>query len=288
MKTLLYIIIAGLVLQTGLLAKTVENDSYSQLMTGPTLQLNYDSKTKQNPVYNFMYFIPLTSPTSVSVEMAEGTTFTAHLTSWEKKQVKNTVFVECDFKVVGKGAYSVIYDPNEMIGTKINRKEYDKGDKKIDTLLEWIRLDGPCLGHVKAVGTVDGDNVQMDSILVSFNRDGTKSPVQVSIYDILRKDNTFEYENRSNCQVARINTIKFQRTEKSPEMSVEIASLTKGKGKEGFMSHLTAFVANILSTSTPISEVGNDTMMDFGLALYEKQDLFVFPRALNVKEKEEL
>jgi hypothetical protein len=286
LKTLLFIIITGLCLQSGLYAEAAQNEAGSQqFMTGPTLQLNYDSNTKINPVYNFMYFIPLTSPTSVSVEMAEGTTFTAHLTSWKKKQSKNTVFVECDFKVVGEGAYSVIYDPNEMIGTKINCKDYDENDKKISTLLEWIRLDGPCLGHVKAVGVIDGDNVRMDSIDVSFNRDGTKSPVQVSLYDIVRKDNKFTLDNRVNGQVARINTIKFQRTQDSPEMSVEIASLTKNQGKEGFLSRLTAMVANILSTSTPISEVGNDTMMDFGLALYQKQDLFVFPRAVNVKEE---
>ena len=48
-------------------------------------------------------------------------------------------------------------------------------------------------------------------------------------------------------------------------------------------SRLTAIIANALFTSTPIAQTGNETMMDFGTALYKKQPVFTFPYASNIK-----
>jgi hypothetical protein len=66
-------------------------------------------------------------------------------------------------------------------------------------------------------------------------------------------------------------------------MAVELASVKKAHEQEGFLSGLTAFIANILNTSTPVSTIGNTTMMDFGLALYHKKQAFTFPAASNFK-----
>ncbi len=285
MKTKLYILLV-LSVTTVVVAQGVQTQSSPGLLSGPELRLGYHPEAGQaNPVDCFMYFVPLTSPTSVTVSTAPGTTFSANIISWKRRQNGNTVRVECDFEVTGSGSYSAMYDSTEMIQKQFTHDKKKKSTKEITKLLEWIRLSGACQGRIECIGTVDGEEVQMDSIEVSFNRDNSKSPVEVSIYDVPRKKGQFLYANRKNCQVARVNALKFQRTEDgTPRMSVEIASIKQAEKKEGFFSHLTAMIANILSTSTAVAPVGNSTMMDFGTALYQKQPAFTFPKAANIKQ----
>lgn len=255
------------------------------LQTGPELQLEYRPGTNQaNPVDCFMYFVPLTSPIGISVESEPGTNFSASITSWKRTQNGNSIFVECDFEVTGQGKYAAVYDSEEMISKRLNGETDLKKVKEITKMLEWIRLSGACLGRIEAVGKIVKDEVRMEQVIISFNRGKSESPVEVSMYDIPRKKGQFLYANRKNCQVARINSLTFKRTdEDTPRMSVEIASLKKEKEKEGFFSHLTAMIANILCTSTAVAPVGNSTMMDFGTALYQKQSEFTFPKADNIK-----
>ena len=281
-KTVYILLVLSITLVS--MAQGIQSQTTENLVTGPELQLGYQSQDGlSNPVDNFMYFVPLTSPTSVMVSTEPGTTFSANITSWKRRQNGNTVYVECDFEITGSGAYSALYDSNEMINKNlVQDKKQDA--KELTKLLEWIRLGGPCLGRIEGVGAVDGENIRMESIEVSFNRDGSKSPVEVSIYDVPRKKGQFLYANRRNCQVARVNALKFKRNDDgTPRMSVEIASVKKADSKEGFFSHLTAMIANILSTSTTVAPVGNTTMMDFGTALYEKRPAFTFPKAANIK-----
>lgn len=254
------------------------------LQTGPELLLDYQPGTNQsNPVDCFMYFVPLTSPTSVTVKTEPGTTFSANITSWNRIQNGKTIHVECNFDITGKGGYAAVYDADEMISKRLATEKNADDTREITKMLEWIRLSGPCQGRIQAIGKVVSNEVRMDRIEVSFNRGSTQSPVEVSIYDVPNKKGQFLYANRKNCQVARINSLTFNRTDDgSPRMSVEIASLKKAKTKEGFFSHLTAMIANILSTSTSVAPVGNATMMDFGTALYEKQPAFTFPKAANI------
>ncbi|MHC4552779.1 MAG: hypothetical protein ACYSUT_08435 [Planctomycetota bacterium] len=255
------------------------------MQTGPELQLDYQSGTKQsNPVDSFMYFLPLISPIGISVETDPGTTFAANITSWKRTQEGKTIYVECDFDVTGKGKYAAVYDSGEMIGKRLKRETDLKKVKEITKMLEWIRLSSACLGRIEAVGKTVNGEVQMDEVVISFNRDKSQSPVEVSMYDIPNKKGQFLYANRRNAHIARINSLTFKRTDSgTPQMSVEIASLKKAKDKEGFLSHLTAMIANILSTSTAVAPVGNSTMLDFGTALYEKQSEFTFPKATNIK-----
>lgn len=254
------------------------------LLTGPVLRLDYQPDSiPSNPVDCFMYFVPLTSPTPVTIATDPSTTFRASITSWETKQKGSTVFVECDFEVIGQGGYCATYIPDEMIRHSLSRKQKAK---EITKLLEWIRLDGPCLGRIEGYGKVIDGKIQMKSVEVSFNRNNSQSPVHVSIYDIPRVNGEFVYENRINRQIARVNSLGFKCDDDgSPRMSVEIASLKKPEKKEGFFSCLTAMIANILMTSTPVAPVGNTTMMDFGVALYEKEPVFMFPAALNIESE---
>lgn len=253
----------------------------SDILIGPKLRLDYQPETiSSNPVHAFMYFVPLTSPTSVAVATDPGTTFSASITSWKTTRKGGTIHVSCDFEVIGQGGYRASYNSEEMIRHTLSREE---NAKEITRLLEWIRLDGPCLGRIQGYGKAVGDNIQMESIEVCFNRDNSKSPVQASIYDIPKVKGEFLYENRINCQVARINSLTFScDDEGSPYMGVEIASVRKSAKGEGLFSRLTAMIANILSTSTPVAPAGNTAVMDFGVALYEKKPVFTFPAAANI------
>jgi hypothetical protein len=253
----------------------------SEMATGPTLKLSYSSDQKTlNPVDAFMYFVPLTSPTSVVAATEAGTTLSAAVTSWETREDKGKIYLKCNFQVSGSGSYCTFYDPNEMI--QLFSENNTSKRKELTKLLDWIRLSGPCLGQISGVGKIVGSDIQMEYIEVQFNSKNTVSPVEVSIYDIPSVKGEYLYENRRNSKIARINSLKFRQCDGGvPHMSVELASVKKAEEKEGFFSGLTAIIANILSTSTPVSVVGNTTMMDFGRALYEKQQNFTFPRAEN-------
>lgn len=228
-----------------------------------------------------MYFVPLTSLTSLAVTTEPDTTFSAGITSWKTQQHSDVVRVQCDFQITGEGVYCASYCPQEMIRNQLGKKP---DAKEITKLLEWIRLDGSCLGRIDGYGKIVNGNIQMERVEISFDRDNSNSPVEVSMYDVRKKNGTFLFENRTNCLVARVNSLKFKQDEDgTPRMSVEIASIKKHKGVEGIFSRLTAVIANVFFTSTPIAPTGNATMMDFGTALYKKQSVFTFPHASNIK-----
>ena len=231
-----------------------------------------------------MYFVPLTSLTSVTISTTPDTSFSADITSWKTEQHGKTVRVQSNFEITGNGSYSASYNPEEMIKNQLLRK---KNPNEVTKLLESIRITGSCKGGIEGIGKVDAGGIQMEQVEVSFNRDRTESPVEISIYDISKKNGVFLYENRRNCQVARVNTLTFKQDKNgNPSMSVQIASLKKAKEKEGVFSKLTAIIANILLTSTPVDPVGNATLMDFSTALYEKKPMFVFPYADNIKTQQ--
>ncbi|MBC8378859.1 MAG: hypothetical protein H8E62_06780 [Planctomycetes bacterium] len=281
MKITLYILMVIASAATGF--TQVQHAWSENGMTGPRLSLNYhpDSPEQSNPVECFMYFVPLTSLTSVTIATSPETTFSADITSQKTEQHGKTVRVQCNFEITGNGNYVTSYNPEEMIKNKLSQK---KNPREVTNLLESIRITGSCKGRIEGIGKVDGDAIQMERVEVSFNRDNTESPVEISMYDIPKQNGQFLYENRTNCQVARINSLTFKQDKKGkPGMSVEIASLKKAKKKEGVFSKLTAMVANILLTSIPVDPVGNATMMDFSTALYEKKPVFVFPYADNIK-----
>lgn len=249
---------------------------------GPTLRLDYQpAETFQNPVDAFMYFVPLTSLTGVHTEVNPNTTFTAGIVNRQyKKGCKGAFTLSCDFEITGQGLYKVIYDPVEMID--MIQTKYPK-DKTLTHLLDWIQFDGDCKGRIEASGCDQGNEAVINELTVSFNRNGSKSPVVIAIYDVPGVNRRFHYANKQNGTVARVNTLTFKRSEKSPRMGVEIASLKKADQSENWVSSLTAMIANLVLPPLPISEIGNETMLDFGLALYQKKPDFTFPAAQTLR-----
>ncbi len=245
---------------------------------GPTLLLDYRPvETFQNPVDAFMYFVPLNSLTGVRTEVDPATTFAAGITNWQYKSGrKNTFTLSCDFDITGAGLYTVTYDPVEMID--MVQRKYPK-DKTLTNLLDWIRFDGDCKGRIEAIGRSQGDQTVINEVTVSFTRDGSQSPVVIAIYDVPGVHQQFCYANKENTLIARVNALTFKRSEESPRMNVELASLKKEEQSEGWFSSLTAMIANFVLPPLPVSEIGYHTMLDFGLALYQKKTDFTFPAA---------
>lgn len=256
---------------------SAQPDDPSCDITGPTLHLEYTSEQLANSVDSFMYFVPLNSLTAVSALTDPNTNFSAGIINWDCTNFRNKSFtLTCDFEVSGSGLYKVVYDPAEMISL-VSRNSVK--DKKITGLLDWIQFDGPCLGRIEARGRNQGDGAVIEEVSIRFNQGRQRSPVTIALYDVPRVDNRYDYSNRQNSVVARVNTLTFKRTEEEPRMSVEIASVQKAHQSEGLFSSITAMFANLLLSAQPVSMVGNQTMLEFGLALYHKKTAFTFPIA---------
>ena len=247
------------------------------LDAGPTLQLEYTPDQLANPVDAFMYFVPLNSLTAVSAVVDPNTNFSAGIINWQRQDGRNNTFaLTCDFEVTGSGLYKVIYDPGEMIGLVSRGRTRDR---KLTGLLDWIQFDGACLGRIEASGRIHNGDAVIEEVSISFNRGRQRSPVTIALYDVPRTDNRYDYDNRQNRTVARVNTLTFRRSEQSPRMSVEIASVQKAHQTEGLFTSITAIFANLLLSAQPVSAVGNETMLNFGLALFHKKGEFTFPVA---------
>ena len=89
---------------------------------GPTVTLNYSSQTsKSNPFASFMYFVPLVSRDTVDVETSADNEQKAATVSYEKKIHPKSFYVNCEFKMFGKGFHKYTFDSNEVI-TKLSGK----------------------------------------------------------------------------------------------------------------------------------------------------------------------
>jgi len=256
---------------------TAQTDANDGSDAGPTLELGYCSESLSNSVDTFMYFVPLTSLTAVSTATDPNTNFTAGIVSRRCDEKRDNGFIlSCDFEIVGGGLYRVVYDPDEMIALVSGG---DTAKRRLKNLLEWIQIDGPCLGRVDAVGQVHENDIIIEQVTVSFTRDRLKSPVTIALYDVPRKNDRYRYAHRENPVIARVNTLTFSRSEQSPRMSVEVASVQKADRSEGLIGSIKAMFANLLLSPLPVSAVGNDTMLDFGRALYLEKTAFTFPVA---------
>jgi len=270
-------------LLTLLIAAFTDAAQYS----GPTLFLDYQPAEQfQNPVDAFMYFVPLNSLSGVRTEINPNTTFTAGVVNWQYTPGRKDNFtLSCDFEITGAGLYTVTYDPAEMIDMVHQRYP---NNKTLTNLLDWIRFEGDCKGRIEASGCGQGNAAVINEVTVSFTRDGSKSPVVIAIYDVSDDNRQFRYADKINCIVARVNTLTFKRSEKSPRMGIELASLKKANQSEGWFSSLTAMLANLVLPPMPISEIGHHTMLDFGLALYQKKSSFTFPVAKTLRPPAEM
>jgi len=248
--------------------------------SGPTMQMEYNSEGLGNGVDVFMYFVPLVAPTSVDVYKDPNTTLNAKIISRTSDDKKNSFVTKCVFEITGSGVYETFFDPNEMIS--FNAKHSNK-PKMMRNMLKSIRMDGPLVGLLEISGTIKDNKRQVNNVSVRFDMNG-KSSVTAHLYDIKKTKEGFLYSNRSNEQVARINALTFARGGNPPQMGAEVSSIAGEKDSEGFFSAFKAMIANWFIPPMPITDVGSETMMNFGLALDSTQSSFTFPFAENLRQ----
>ncbi|MBN2511316.1 MAG: hypothetical protein JXB18_00125 [Sedimentisphaerales bacterium] len=247
---------------------------------GPTMQMEYNSDGQGNGVDVFMYFVPLVAPTSVDIYKDPNTTLNARIISRTSDDKRNSFVTQCVFEITGSGVYETFFDPNEMIA--FNSK-HSKKKKMMRNMLKSIRMDGPLKGLLEISGTIKDNKRQVNHVAVRFDMNG-KSSVTAHLYDIKKTEDGFIYKNRSNEQMARINALTFERGGNPPQMGAEVSSIAGEKDSEGFFSAFKAMIANWFIPPMPITDIGSETMMNFGLALDSTQATFTFPVAENLRQ----
>ena len=67
-------------------------------------------------------------------------------------------------------------------------------------------------------------------------------------------------------------------------MGITIASIAKKNGSAGIWGKIKGAIANMFIEPLNVTELGNNTMLEFGEALFQKKATFTFPKATNIKE----
>ena len=257
-------------------AKTDSNDP-----NGPTVLLGYNNISPlKTPTASFMYFIPLVSPTHISTEISADNQQQAIFISHEKKVSKDSFTASCEFELQGSGFFMDIFDSNGVIAAF---SEETKKNAPMKNLLDYIRLEGEGFGRIDVKGTIADSNVTVRQVDVHFNTRGGKGPVTIGLYSVKPENGQYKYENKYNEIVARVATLTFKKCDGEPRMDIEVVSVNKASKPNTYIGRVKGFIANFFIDPIRISKLGNDTMLNFGYALLNKQPSFTFPKATNIK-----
>ena len=257
--------------------------SVAQDSNGPTMIMSYSKeKYLKNSIASFAYFVPLIAPTLVDNISSVNNKQRVDIISHEMRVDSKSFYVACEFEILGSGFHMNTFDPAGMMATQAD--ELRKG-KTLTNVLDYIKFAGDGFGMIEVKGTITGSTMRVTEVDIQFNARGHKSPVTIGLYDIKPKDGEYNYENRSNKVVARVNTLSFKKTtETVPRMGIKVASISDPRGSEGFFSGLKAVIANFIIKPPKVTKLGNTTMLEFGYALLQKKPTFTFPKAKNIKE----
>jgi len=68
---------------------------------------------------------------------------------------------------------------------------------------------------------------------------------------------------------------------------MKLASINKTEESDSHWGSIKGLIANLFISPTEVDKLGNETMLDFGYALLKQKPAFTFPKAKNLKEKQE-
>jgi len=248
---------------------------------GPTVALSYNSSPPaKNPAASFMYFIPLIAPTLVENETSPNNQQQAWIVSYDKKITDKTFYVTCEFEMRGKGFFNNILDAQEVMA--IYLPELKKG-VPLTNGLDYIKFEGEGLGRIEVAGTIKDNTETVTQVDLCFNIRGQKSPVTIGLYSIKPVKGQYKYENRYNEVIARVATLTFKKCDGEPKMGIEVVSVNKASKPNSYIGRVKGFIVNFFLEPPKISKLGNDTMLDFGYALFKEKPSFTFPKANNIK-----
>jgi hypothetical protein len=248
---------------------------------GPTVTLSYDaSMPAKNPSSSFMYFIPLIAPTRVDMNLSPDNRQQAWILSYNKKVTKKTFYVACEFEMRGTGSFNNILDHNEVIA---NFPEEIKKGAPIKNALDFIKFEGEGVGRIEARGTINDSNETVNEVKITFNTGGNVSPITIGLFSVNPENGHYNYSKRYNELVARAATLSFKRSQSVPRMAVAVASVNDAANPNGAFGGFVGFFANFFIDPVRVSVAGNDTMLNFGYALFKQKTTFTFPKATNIK-----
>lgn len=280
MKKAIILTIAGLLCVVSTVLGVCGDCPGADKTSGPTLLIDYQDGGPGNPVDTFMYFVPLVAPTAMDVYTDPNTTLNARIISRTSKESDSEFTTVCTFEIRGSGVYEAFFEPTEMIAFNL---EGNTKPRTLHNLLRSIRVDGPMRGSLEVFGTIQDTQRQVNKVQLRFDLDG-KSPVAAHLYDVKSDGKTCLFENRFHEQLARIDSLSFVRGGNPPRMTTEVGAVAGEKQKEGFFAAFKAMLANWFLPPLPIAAVGNETMMNFGMALDTTQPAFTFPYAQNLRQ----
>ena len=150
-------------------------------------------------------------------------------------------------------------------------------------MLDYITFEGESYGTVEIKGVRSGPVELTTEIVINFNARDHKSPVTIGIYDVKCVNGKYKYENRYNKTIVRVDSLTFQRAAGPATMEVELASLYDFQDSENLWAIIKGKIITLFLPPIRIDDLGNDVMLDFGLALYKGEDTFTFPKARKLK-----
>jgi hypothetical protein len=262
-----------------LMTVSLDSPASDKAENGPTIQLC--CKGKKEPIANFMYFVPLISPVSVTSETSKNSNQSGYAISCEESETKkDSFFKSCEFRMEGKGSHINNFDHKEMI--ERNKKDVDDG-APIKNILGYIKFEGEGYGKIEIYGEIDNGAKTVTRVDVHFDARSDKSPVTAGLYSVKSVNGKYEYENSYNPKVARINALIFRKSPTTPKMQIDLAAVGSSEESLGFWARITGKIANFFIDPIEITELGNEEMLKLGLALYEEKAEFTFPKAKNLK-----
>lgn len=249
--------------------------------SGPMVVLKCDkAKALINSTPDFMYFVPLISPTQVSVEVSKDNQQKSGLISCVTKSDSKSFYVCGEFQMQGGGFYKNVFDPAGMIARNIDGLAQDESLKNI---LGYIKFEGEGYGWIEITGKIENGKAAATEVKVHFNGRGCDSPVTVGLYSVKSAGGEYKYANRYNEIVARVDTLTFSESTDKPKMDISISALYAAGGTSGIWGNIKGAIANFFISPLEIDKLGNDTMLDFSCTLFKGKETFTFPRARNLK-----
>lgn len=250
---------------------------------GPTLHLDYGQGLLANPIGQFMYFVPLVSPEPVVAFTSTNNRQCARVISSTCRFSGGTFTAICEFEIAGKGYQRNVLDHTDLI--RQHEKDLKAGDP-LTRQLGSINVTGEGDGRVEIEGTVTNGVRSVNKFCIWFNGHGKPSPVTITLQDIAYHNGTVQIKDTL---VARVNSLTFRRRAGTPKMEVVLASLkTAGAGDSVWQNAWGDFkgmVANEFIPPLAIAAIGNEAMLNFGMALANKDPTFTFPYTDNLKTR---
>jgi hypothetical protein len=249
---------------------------------GPTLQLDYGhGKAHDNPISDFMYFVPLISPETVTVYTNVGNTQGARVLSLDCQTNGQAFSATCKFAFTGAGSQQNVFDHAHKISS--NEKELHAGGTCKHQLCA-INVAATGNGTIEIEGAFTNGQLAVNVVRLRFDSREHPSPVTIDLQDMIYRNGAIQFENE---MVARVNSLTFRRSAGTPKMEISLASLkSKAAGDGGwqnFFGNLKGLTANLFLPPLKVEPEGQQAMLDFGRALVLEKPNFSFPHADRLK-----